>query len=211
MFNVVTSLGRFDNAKKLIKHLAPQNIHWHVIMDDDNGCSLTFEDSWISTYICPNRAVEWWGRCHNSLSWFLATQKINDDEMYCFLNDDDGYEPGFFKKIAKTMEEQKKYRGKEPDVVIVSMMRGYTVPVVEPARVAHSIEYLPAAPHNVCIGGIGLEQYIVRGKIIKNYRFSLDVCGDGMLAMEIYKNHGAVFAPHINVWFNYFEPGRWNR
>lgn len=210
MFNVVTSMGRFNNAKALIKHLEPQKIHWHVIMDDDAGCHLTFDDPWITTYLCPNREKEFWARCHFALSWFLGTQQINDDEMYCFLNDDDGYEPDFFQKVKQTMADVEKQHGKEPDVVIVSMMRGDKVPVVESHRVAHSIDYLPAHPDNVQVGGIGMEQYIVRGKIAKQYQFPNHICGDGMYIMQIFRDHGAVFAPFINAWFNYFEPGRWN-
>lgn len=211
IFNVITSLARFDNAKILLKHLAPHRIVWHVIMDDDNGCSLKFDDQWVKTYLCPNKDTEFWARCHNALNWFLDTQEIKDNEMYCFMNDDDGYEPNFFQKIRETMAEVERENGSEPDVMIVSMKRGDNIPVVEPHRIAHHTTFLPAHPDNVRIGCIGLEQFIVRGKIIKNYRFPHDICADGMLIMKLFKENGAVFAPYINALFNYFEPGRWNK
>jgi len=211
MFNIVTSVGRLQNLKALKNHLQPQNVKWHVITDQDLGFSINFFEPWVKSYICPNNHKEFWARCHYALNWFLETQEINDDEYYCFLNDDDGYEPDFFKKIRELIIDVKNKNNVDPDVIIVSMMRGDNVPIVESHRVAHPTDYLPAHPDNMQIGRIGMEQYIVRGKIAKRYRFANEICGDGMYIIEIVRNHGAVFAPYINAWFNYFEPGRWNK
>ena len=63
--------------------------------------NLEIENEWTKHYICPNEGQTFWERCNFSINWFIENQEINDDEYYCILNDDDGYENDFFNKIKK--------------------------------------------------------------------------------------------------------------
>jgi hypothetical protein len=211
IYNVITSVGRLQNISIIKNHIHPQSVRWHVITDEDIGFSLKFSESWITSYVCPNAYEEFWSRCHGALNWFIDTQKINDDEMYCFMNDDDGYEPNFFNTVDKVISEAETNHSVEHDVIIVSMKRGHNIPRdVIPVR-QHPTNTLFADPDNMKVGLVGLEQIIIRGKLLKKYRIPMDVCGDGMFISQVVQENHVAYAPHANVLFNYFEPGRWNK
>jgi hypothetical protein len=61
------------------------------------------------------------------------------------------------------------------------------------------------------VGNVGVEQFIVKGKILKNHRLPLTTCGDGELISLLVKLYDTLYLPEVYVWFNYFEPGRWNK
>jgi hypothetical protein len=211
MYNLITSVGRLHNIATIKNHIEPFNVKWHVITDEDIGFSLNFTEPWIKSYVCPNDQVEFWAKCHGALNWFIETQEINDDEMYCFMNDDDGYERNFFNKVTLSLREVKAKHGIDVDVLIVSMQRGNAIPIDAIAVRQHPIHTLFAGPQNMRIGHVGLEQIIIRGKLLKKYRLAMDVCGDGMFIIQVAQENPVAYAPHINALFNYFEPGRWNK
>jgi len=210
VFNVITPLARYGNVPDLINHLKPKNIKWHVITDSDSENSFTFNDDWISHYVCPNEGQEFWVRCNNSINWFIENFEINDDEYYCILNDDDGYEDLFFEKLKYAIDLTNKSNSLN-DLLICSMLRGHNTPVdAEPVR-RHATNTLIARPESMFVGSVGVEQFFVKGHILKNHRLPLTTCGDGELITELVKTYSVTYVPDTYVWFNYFEPGRWNK
>ena len=109
-----------------------------------------------------------------------------------FLNDDDFVEDGFWNKIPN------KY-----DVVFVSMKRG-------DHTTHHGHSTLEAKKENIFCGQVGLEQYIVKGKILNNYRFDINYVADGLLAEKLVLYEDKIFLPDVFVLFNYLEDGRWD-
>ena len=208
-YHVITPLARFENLKPLISMLQPMEIEWHVITDDDNGFSFNFTQNWIHSYVCPNSEKAFWERCNNSINWFLDTQKIEEEDMYCILNDDDGYEPSFFEKLKNI--QACTHIKKDKNVLICSMEREHQIPAGLVWPKDHPATKLWATPSYMRIGWVGIEQIIVKGKIIKNYRLPLEVCGDGYFICKILSKHLPIYVPTANVYFNYFEPGRWNK
>lgn len=208
-FNVVTPLARFENIPKLIEMLRPHNIKWHVITDEDNEKSnnISFNETWIYHYICPNNKVIFWDRCNHAMNWFLDTFPIEEDSMYCFLNDDDAYEPDYFNNLDRVISEDPNNR----KVLICSMKRGDRMPDGLMFERQHPPTTLYAEEQNIRVGGVGLEQITVKGEILKRgHRFPLDQCGDGLFICDIaYKNH-TILIRDLYILFNYFEPGRWN-
>jgi hypothetical protein len=61
------------------------------------------------------------------------------------------------------------------------------------------------------IGSVGLEQIVVRGKVLKKYRLGMHIAGDGELISRITQENPAAYASDIYALFNYFEPGRWSK
>lgn len=214
MYNLITSVGRLHNISIIKNHIEPLGVKWHVITDEKLGFGLKFIEPWISSYVCPrdqNNHDEFWARCHATLNWFIETQEIHDDEMYCFMNDDDGYEPDFFNNVTDVISKAKSTYNVDVDVIAVSMKRGYATPSDAGPGRTHDITTLIAHPDNMRIGGVGLEQIIVRGSILKNYRLVMHVCGDGMFIEQIAQENPVTYAPDIYALFNYFEPGRWTK
>jgi hypothetical protein len=205
IFNVITPLARFENINSLKEMLEHQNVVWHVITDDDSKETVEFTEDWIKHYVCPNKEFAFWERCNNSINWFIETQKINHDEFYCFMNDDDGYEPRFFDKMRSFVEKN------SGEVIICSMERGHYIPdnAVPPRR--HGTDTLIAHPHNMRIGQVGVEQIYLTGRILSENRLPLHVAGDGMMITEIVKKYPTIYFPELLVYFNYLEPGRWKK
>jgi hypothetical protein len=211
IINVITPMARLRNIPELIAMLETKNIHWHVITDHDATEQPKFEQAWIHHYICPNISGSFFERCNNSINWWIDTYSPIKDQMYCIMNDDDGYEPDFFDKV-RDLIQQHKNQSKNHDVIIVSMERGSQTPPLNQtgALRQHQTFKLWAQPQNMAPGGVGVEQIILSGKILEMYRLPLLVDGDGRWISGIVHRHAPVYAPHINSWFNYFEPGRWN-
>lgn len=208
MFHVITPLARFGNIKTLINILKPQQITWHVITDDDNKHPIHFDEPWIFHYICPNNCTDFWARSNNSINWFIETQDIKKEEYYCVLNDDDGYENNFFHKLQNEIMKAS-FSNKSTDLIITSMKRGYQIPKNLPLVKQHPINTLLAEPKNMKVCHVGVEQFFIKGKLLKNHRLPITPYGDGELIMELVNCYETLYLPHLYVLFNYLEPGRW--
>jgi hypothetical protein len=214
MFNVITPLNRPENIPCLTDMLTETPADWYVITDLDSDKVFHFEGGdWIYHYLCPNTQTnqEFWVRCNYAMNWMLDKLKdlgeLTSDNWFQFLNDDDALESQFHEKIVKVIEENP-----EAKVILTSMQRGHQIPkeIYHPAR-CHRTDTLVAAPSNVRVGRIGLEQILVRGDVLaEGWRFPLTQNGDGEFIVAVTKKHPPVYAPETYVWFNFFEPGRWN-
>lgn len=211
-FKVICPIARFELAPKIKNVLRKQHVELHFISDSDHpksNISLA-DEPWIYHHICDqgDRTI-FWDRSNNSMNWFLDNIPIEPETMYCFLNDDDAYEPGYFDKL-RTVVERFPY---EIDVMITSMMRGDSIPKRDGKnQYIHHNNTLVAHPMNMQPMKVGLEQIAVKGKIISlgNYRFPQYDCGDGIFITMITQQNHTMYLPEVFVWFNYFEPGRWN-
>jgi hypothetical protein len=130
---------------------------------------------------------------YEKLNLFIWYENIIDDDFYCILNDDDFYEEGVFDNLP------------DADVIFISMDCGDN-------RVSgNACLKLPACPEYIHVGSVGSEQFIVKGKVLKQMRYRTDICtADGEMAMWLKDNFNCVYEPDRVVKFNYLEPGRWN-
>jgi len=206
-FNVITPMARVMNTKLLIRMLEPMNITWHVITDEDMGYKLQFDKPWIKSYVYSNNENEFWARSNASINWFIDNH-VTDDEYWCILNDDDAYEFSFFNNLIDGIQEAQK-NGNDAKVIICAMERGYRIPDGLPPEKQHPPTRLPALPEYTKVGSVGVEQIIITGDILKKYRIPLNVVGDGMLIEEIANKENVLYLDNANVWFNYYELGRW--
>jgi len=198
-YHVLTPLHRIENAGKMLKMLEPQKVNWHVVMDVDEPFDLRFRRQWVHHYLCNTEGVEFWARCNFSLNFAMGLMDWRDNDRYCFLNDDDAVEPGFFDKVDTA----------DGEVVAVSMLRGNKTPDGVAAERAHGTNELVAAPENMKVGFVGVEQLIVSGRILRQCRLPIHICGDGQMIEYITQTNPVTYLPEAKVWFNYFEPGRW--
>ncbi len=199
-YHIITPFARFENLRKIIDMLAPKDVSWHPIMDEDLPFRFRFDQFWIVPSYCPVIQGPFWSKWRHAINWFLDTSIVYPTDRWCILNDDDFYEPDFFEKITTH----------KADVVIASMKRGHHIPpVTDPVR-AHPTSTLIAAPENMVPCGVGIEQMIVSGRILSGVRLEDNAYADGMLISSVVKNNEVDYAPEAFVWFNYLEPGRWD-
>jgi SAM-dependent methyltransferase len=199
-YHVITPMARLENLPKLAGMLEPHRITWHVLIDEGTPLPDVGGRPWIDLVVVPNHEVAFYERCNHAINWFLDHSELIDGDRYCVLNDDDAYEPDFFEKVEKL----------DGDLIIVSMERGDRIPPnVSPDR-AHGTSKIWARPENMAPGRVGVEQVVVSGRVLRTARLPLHVQGDGIMIEQLVKANVATYAPEANVWFNYFEPGRWD-
>ena len=183
MINVITAFIREENKELMINHLKDVGVKWTVLVTED----IKFPE-WVEII----RVVDLYKTCYSRFNYYFDMELLDDETQYIFLNDDDFVEDGFWNKIPSNY-----------DVVFVSMKRG-------DHTIFHGHDTLVAKKENIFCGGVGLEQYIVKGKILKNYRFKNNSGADGLLAEELVKHNNKIFLPDAFVLFNYLEEGRWD-
>lgn len=197
--HVITPLNRFENFGKLCELLRPQGIQWHVITDQ-GATKIIPEEPWIHSYNMINTDGPFWARCNASINWFLDRHSLYPGDRYGIMNDDDAYEEGFFEKTDQFPSE----------CIVVSMKRGNRIPPDTGPERAHGFNTLVAAPENMKIGSVGVEQLLVSGRILSQCRLPIHICGDGMWIEYIKATQPIVYIPDAFALFNYLEPGRWD-
>jgi len=189
--HIITPFSRNHLIDFLVEHLRQFNIIWHPICHEN----VPFpNESWIVPMFVdisnlePNQDI-----CYSKLNQFLNCYDMLDDDYFMFMCDDDAYE-------NKSLFEM--IRRRNDDVIFVSMKRGNLQPY---------IQLLIAHPSMIQVDFCGLEQIIVKGKILRQHRFvQFASYADGLLNVEIFKAHGAVFEPDEFVLFNVNKPGWWS-
>lgn len=205
-YNVITPFVRFQYFGFLKQMLYDQmafntDIKWHILIDDDNPTDIDKVNhfGWIKFYRIEHKDTNC-DRGHTALNKFLD-MPLDPNERYLFLCDDDSYEPSFFEKINN-------HKGK---VIICSMERGNTIPKGLDPMKSHPTNKLWACKENMKVCHVGMEQLIITGDILSKYRIPPQMWGDGMFIEKIVKENETEYAPEANVWFNYYEPGRWKK
>lgn len=197
MLTVVTPFKRIENLPFLTKVLKGK-CDWIVLQASDEP-TIEFPE-WITVkrYEITNK-----DNISNRLINEFISSGLDDETQYMVLCDDDSVEEGFFEKIPNK------------DVVCVSMKRNeasYHVVVDDWfARIAHNEkgpDILIASPNNMKIARVGGEQFIVKGKILRNYRYGLSPIGDGEMVLKIAAEHPVTYIPDAYILFNYLEDGR---
>lgn len=189
MITVITPFKRKENIELMANSLKGK-VNWIVLVDDE---TLEFPN-WVTVkkFLKPPEGV-----CKSNwiFNEFLNSNKLDSETQYMILCDDDSVEEGFFDKIP------------DKDVVIVSMKRGDNV--VKNNYYNAPVDLI-ASPDNMKIAFVAGEQCIMKGKILRNYRYGLSSVGDGEMILKVAQENSITYVPEAFVLFNYFEDGRFN-
>lgn len=202
MITVLTPFSRKENKDFLIKVLEGK-CNW-IVLQAIGETDYNFP-IWVTVKHYPASGK---GLSNQLLNAFF--KEAGDETQYLTLCDDDSVEDGFFDKIP------------DADVVCVSMQRN---DVVTPHAVwddwkekryhiEKGIDVLVAAPENMKVARVGGEQLICKGKVLKQFSYTLDdsttdVPGDFAFIRDVIEKYPPVYVPEAKVYFNYFEDGRW--
>ena len=197
MLTVVTPFQRRQNID-LIANALKGKANWTVLIDDPQ-LSTMFPD-WVTVkgYNMPPKVDPSYAHAFvpsNRLFNLFIEQGLDDETQYILLNDDDAVEEGFWDKIPSD------------DVVIVSMKRGDNA---LPNPYWGAPVDLIAKPEFMKVAFVAGEQLIVKGKVLKNYRYGEGAIGDGEMVLEVVKDNKVTYVPDAHVLFNYYEKGRFN-
>lgn len=190
MFHVVTPYSRECYLPKVAASLKDQNVIWHII--PAHGTEVPKEIAklpWvnINIYKYEHPPVDW---CYSKLNYFINEFPIIDTDYYGFLNDDDLATPKMFDKLRQAAKSK-------PEVIFLSMHYAAEIDLI-------------AQTSNSRISKVGLEQFYVRGDILKQHRFRIDCpAADGHMAVTLFKCRQHVMLPKVFVIFNALEPHRW--
>jgi hypothetical protein len=204
-----------------IDNLRPYNIIWHPISEKKYDWP---NEDWIQPFIYDKTDIEIQLIPFFALKKFLEDYKIIDDDYYFELSDDDFLEPDFINKLNT--------RRRFCDVpnshintnfIIVSLLRGHNMTTTSGYPTAPLI----AHPDNMRLFWTSMSQIIIKGKIFKDSylkyletnHISFKPGGqiiplDGLYIQYLWNTHAGssfTFVPEAYQWFNYLEPGRWNK
>jgi hypothetical protein len=183
-------------VEDLIKIFGKERLNFLILESQLFEC----KSDWPIPIIVEPLKTPKYNLCYHKVNYFIKTQKIEDEDYYWGMCDDDSIEDGVLSVIEKMND----------DVVFVSMKRGDTIPEGIPAISRHPTNTLYADSANICIGGVGFEQMIIKGKIFKKLKYALNTeYSDGLMAAYLKDNYTIRYEPNLFVLFNWFESGRW--
>ena len=202
MITVVTPFSRKENIS-LMSELLKDKANWIVLIDNPELKDLF--PAWVTVKLYDKPEKKDDVCVSNILFNNFISEGLEPETQYMILCDDDAVEKDFFTKIPNE------------DVVLVSMARSdravnhvvWTDFKNQMGYWENSVDVLRAEPNNLRIGAVGGEQLIVKGKILKDYRYGLSNVGDGEMILEIASKHPITYVPDTFVLFNYFEDGRY--
>lgn len=184
MIHVITPFSRKENIELMSTHLKG-HATWTVLIDNPELHGLFPEWVEVRLYVIP-KLQEGAVKSNWLINKYIESG-LDDETQYMVLCDDDYVEEGFWSKIH------------DKDVVVTSMHRG--------------VDILIGRKENMVRCRVGGEQVIVKGKILKNYRYGLSCIGDGEMIEQLYAKERFTYVPDAMVLFNYLEEGRhgWRR
>jgi len=197
--HVLTPFYRTHLAPTLIHYLEPMGVQWYPICEDRHYSSEFSSRNWITPLLVD--ALSESDQCYIRFNQFQDAHLVDDNDYYCFMGDDDAYEPGFFDIIRRQTAK----------ILIVSLSRGDRIPECDPEK--HPTNPLIMnSIRDVQVCNIGLPQYIIKGEIFKQMRFRNDHCwNDGHFAEKLKEwfPNDFHFLPDTFVFGNYFQEGRY--
>ncbi len=198
MITVVTPFSRRQNIE-LMANVLKGKANWTVLIDDESLRPLFPDWVTVKLYELPppvDPKYKYDFMPSNRLFNMFLDEGIDDEIQYMILCDDDSVEPRFFEKIPTD------------DVVICSMKRGDNP--IQGNYCAYPTTTLLAHPDNMQVACVAGEQLIIKGKILKNYRYGESAVGDGEMVVKVVAENHVTYVPNAYVLFNYFENGRYN-
>jgi hypothetical protein len=195
--HVVMPFSRPYMIEELIRIFGKERLNLLIFENQVFECSSDWPIPIIVSYQKVKEDI-----CYHKINQFIKTNIIVDDDYYWCMCDDDSIEDGVLSAIENMNN----------DITFISMKRGDAVPEGLPLLSQHPTNTLYANPESICIGGIGLEQMIIKGKIFKKLLFNVrSHTADGQMAMFLKDRYPIKYEPNLFVLFNYFQEGRWNK
>lgn len=197
IYHVYTPFSRWQNLVPFTKRLDAMHVHWHPIFDEDVPFIIA-ESDWIHPLYCVAKAPGWEDHMgHFKGNFFFDNTKIQPEHRYMGLCDDDMVEPDFFLKIDRH----------DGEVIICTALRGHHQPATGPQ---YGTGALQANAESLKPGLFTAQQMISSGLALGHARYDSKPCGDFRFAEQVFSVTPPEFAPEANVWFNAYEPGRWD-
>jgi hypothetical protein len=198
--HIITGFYRKHLLPTLIHYLEPMNIEWHPICDAED--IKAFDDNtraWIHPFLCPpiKHGID---QACVKLNYYLGYDGVNcnfvpfpageiiDDDYYCFMGDDDMFEPGFFDVI----------RQQTAKIIFTALSGGWDT-------------LIPRKLEDIQICHIGLAQYVLKGEILKQMSFrNGDGIDDGVFATVLRDKfpNDIIFLPDLYAFGNFFRQGQ---
>jgi hypothetical protein len=178
-FLVVTPFSRPQNLPALTAMWAKARrgmegqVRWLAICHDFSAQMplegwIESPQVWVSD---PSWNICYW-KCNEGLRRLGDMGVLNREHFIGFLCDDDTYDEGFFAALNKVVDEA-------AEVIVVGSRRYGGSP-------SSFWGILPAAPENVRPCNIGLEQFFVRGDVMRDFQFENHSWADGRLAERLF-------------------------
>lgn len=203
--HVFVPFGRPQNLREFVDHMRTQNIILHPVFESNRHFDFPNEP-WIRPYLASpvHKFIGPGCQPPELLNEFIDKGPIEDEAHYHLFSDDCFVEPGYYQRIA----------GGTKDILVTSTKRGHHLV----ASTAYDNTTLYGRPENMRMGQMAGEQLHIRGRVLKQARAAGQMVDhrawDGFLMDRFLVpkcRDQCQFFPDVFSWFNYLEPGRWDR
>ena len=193
-FHIITPFSRPQNLPALEEMFglvtSKPDVRWYPVTHDAaHWNAATLLNRSMAVRAIPCEADPEWDICYWKCNRGLDVLEIADGDYYGFLCDDDTYDPGFFDRLRDIVNHT------NAEVVTVSARRYGGSPEIGGGLLEARAEHM-----GPCL--IGLEQYFVRGSVMKLYRFGNHGCADGEMVSTNLAKHRCVYVPNLFVNWN---------
>jgi hypothetical protein len=164
-----------------------------------NETPVETDKDWVQPYVAPiTRKGPYGAPLINS---FLRSGKVVEEDLYVTASDNDMYEQNVFSSLLET----------DDSVIVISMKRGYRIPLSVPSEKAYAPSPLIAGSKNMTVGLVEGEQIFMRGTVAREVVFddSRDSIACGLVAEYLKSRYFIRYEPNLFALFNYYEPERW--
>jgi len=204
---VYTPFYRTENFPYLVSMLKGK-VRWVVLVDSKDDAVFP---EWVEVrrYEKPPEITN---NRYDSMSCYWMMNKfiedgLDDETQYLCLSDDDAVGSDFFGQIP------------DKDLVIVTLNRGdklsdkdlqlrFNNGMIVDGLIFDQSSPVLAVESNA--KRFQTQQMIIKGKLLKKYKFGLNSHADGELIEKIIKENEPVYLKDTVVLFNYFEDGRYS-
>lgn len=200
-FVIITPFNRPQNMLSLLEMWdeaygrGMEKLRWLLMSGDKKN---PMPENWIWEADCIPPKEVWdacYYKCNEAISRLDNVGMLNSDHFFGFLPDDDGYDTGFFKTVIPVSSEG------QCEVIVVSSRRHNGTKLEHPG-------ILPAREDHMRICHVGLEQFFVRGDVLKQFRFDNVSHADGQMVERLFARNkdGFRYLPDTFVNFNILPP-----
>jgi hypothetical protein len=210
-FEVITPMKRWENLAVLRPHLEQAMngwaAHWTLLVDrEDLLAGKTDDIAPHTVFGVEKKRDPQLNRMSPALNQFYHSGLVRDHVYYVLLCDDDFLGPDYFRMVANAAP------GPQHKLLVTAMERGDHVT----PNPGYGTYTLWPARENMKPGQVSGEQLVMRGDLLRTVTLNERLLegGEGVLSEQLaaqLHDGEILWVPQASVWFNYLEPGRWDK
>jgi hypothetical protein len=202
MMHVIVPFSRAGNLKEFVDHMRKQGVILHPLFEADRTFDFP-DEPWIQPFRVNPQHKYTTSIVPEVVNEFIDSGALDPEAYYHLFSDDCFVEDGYYERI----------RGAVKDIIVTSTKRGQHM-----TATGYGNDTLVAEPGEMHSGRVAGEQLHIKGRLLRLARAAGHMADskawDGVMMDSFlvpkYSDRFEFFR-EVYSWFNYLEPGRWDK